>query len=123
MTQPSTGHELSVHGMLLAQLLAEIEASDADYQTRYGLVWRAAGAAAKAGLSVGARLDPSEPDWPVIYIELPDGQVSWHMPKHDREWDGHTTDTKYERCHAYAARYIPVFAGAGQTIRDREEQP
>lgn len=51
-----------------------------------------------------------EDDWRnVIFIELPTGQVSWHI--HDSElylfdhltsrglkWDGHTTEEKYERC-------------------------
>lgn len=52
----------------------------------------------------------------VVYIELPTGQVSWHI--HDSElpwfgflprqnepghpsWDGHTTEEKYARCLAY----------------------
>ncbi len=44
----------------------------------------------------------------VVFIELPTGQVSWHihdseMPmfdflsEHDFKWDGHTTDEKWER--------------------------
>lgn len=34
---------------------------------------------------------------PVVYIELPTGQVSWHMPEHPRAWDGHSTSLKYRR--------------------------
>jgi len=55
--------------------------------------------------------DPNEPDWPVIYIESPEGQLSWHIAPHDVEifshvkkvepeeitWDGHSTELKYER--------------------------
>jgi len=44
----------------------------------------------------------------VIYIDLPSGQVSWHLPDRDLryfgdqpvyegEWDGHSTETKYKR--------------------------
>lgn len=52
--------------------------------------------------------DPAEPDWPVLYIDLPTGQVSWHFKKedainsgllggYDGEWDGHSDDEKYAR--------------------------
>lgn len=57
--------------------------------------------------------EPWEDDWRwIVFIDLPTGQVSWHM--HDselpwfahllppneppeRKWDGHTTEEKYER--------------------------
>lgn len=53
--------------------------------------------------------DPAEPDWPVLYIQLPTGQCTWHIRESDIElfahvrrdvyepWDGHTTEEKYER--------------------------
>lgn len=58
--------------------------------------------------------DPQEPDWPVLTFELPTGQASWHIApgdvelfRHvrattlaDREWDGHSTNEKYERVRA-----------------------
>lgn len=49
------------------------------------------------------------PSWHnCVYIDLPTGQASWHfhdndahlferLPPYDGEWDGHTTDEKYER--------------------------
>jgi hypothetical protein len=60
--------------------------------------------------------DPAEPDWPVVYITLPTGQVSWHFSPDDQDllfgvprddntrWDGHTTDEKYRRIADHAAR-------------------
>ncbi len=56
-------------------------------------------------------IDPSEPDWLVVAVELPTGQVTWHIPddeikqffahlKHDtpeRAWDGHNNEEKYRR--------------------------
>jgi hypothetical protein len=56
--------------------------------------------------------DPAEPDWPVIYITLPTGQVSWHLSPDDTDlfghvprgaavWDGHDTAEKYRRLHAH----------------------
>lgn len=53
--------------------------------------------------------DPEYPDWPVVYVELPTGQASWHISpddwwifacvprKHGAPWDGHTTEDKYQR--------------------------
>lgn len=83
--------------LALRRLLAAIQAADHDYAARYGLVLDAVAAAHRAGLPVGFRYDPNEPDWPVAYIELPTGQVSWHVPQHSRPWDGHTTEEKYQR--------------------------
>jgi hypothetical protein len=88
----------------LARTLALIERHDLDYPTRYRLVLEAVGHAAAAGLDVGMAYDPAvDPAYPiVVYIELPDRrQVSWHMPQHDRSWDGHTTAEKYRRIVAY----------------------
>lgn len=63
--------------------------------------------------SVIAYNDPDEPDWPIIYIRSPTGQMSWHISPADLDlfrhvrrvhsedpaarWDGHTTDDKYQR--------------------------
>lgn len=55
--------------------------------------------------------DPSEPDWAVVIIDTPTGQMSWHVSPDDTDlfalvrptstgdlgWDGHTTEEKYER--------------------------
>jgi hypothetical protein len=54
-------------------------------------------------------VDPAEPDWPVICIHTPAGQMSWHVGRSDLElfpadlptrpsdWDGHTTEQKHAR--------------------------
>lgn len=63
--------------------------------------------------SVIAYSDPDEPNWPVIYITSPAGQMSWHLHKDDLElfahvpmaqaddphaqWDGHSSEEKYRR--------------------------
>lgn len=58
------------------------------------------------------RADPNAPDWPVIFVNLPTGQVSWHVNPDDlnlfdhatvgtETWDGHTTDEKYARLDAH----------------------
>lgn len=53
--------------------------------------------------------DPDYEDWPIVYVETPTGQASWHVSPQDTdlfphvkfgtdaEWDGHTTDEKYAR--------------------------
>lgn len=81
---------------LAAQLAAHFTA-DEDYPVWWGI-------------------DPAEPDWPVLYIEGPTGQVSWHIPKAEviaaypeftghfappgPEWDGHSIETKDDRIRA-----------------------
>lgn len=87
----------------LAQILGDIERHDNDYDTRYGLVFEALSVALGAGYAAGIRFDPEQPEWPVAYLELPTGQVSWHLPQHQRSWDEHDTPTKYERCKAFIA--------------------
>lgn len=48
-----------------------------------------------------------------VYIDLPNGQVSWHyhdshahlfahLPAYEGAWDGHTTEQKYERVAEFA---------------------
>jgi hypothetical protein len=55
--------------------------------------------------------DPGEPDYAVVLIETPAGQLSWHIASADMDlfrhvpptddswqsWDGHTTEEKYQR--------------------------
>jgi hypothetical protein len=72
-----------------------------DYDLREQLVYLALSTAKGAGIECGFRIDPSETEWPVAYIELPTGQVSWHMPQHPREYDRHTSEQKYERIAAW----------------------
>lgn len=57
--------------------------------------------------------DPAEPDWPVLYVDTPEGQLSWHIAPSDLElfahvprddgavWDGHSTEEKYRRLDAH----------------------
>jgi hypothetical protein len=87
----------------LSWLLGCVENADArkDYTGRYGYVIQAMALAESLGYRVGVRNDPTEPEWPVFFIELPTGQVSWHMPQHTEEWDGHDTREKYRRIEAY----------------------
>lgn len=63
--------------------------------------------------AVYAYSDPDDPDWPVVYIDAPAGQLSWHVSVNDLDlfahvpvvdpddararWDGHTSDQKYTR--------------------------
>lgn len=75
----------------------EIDATHGDYDLREKLVLAALFEAKTLGYQCGYRIDPNEPEWPVAYIELPTGQVSWHMPQHPVPYDGHSTEEKYER--------------------------
>lgn len=88
------------------------DAINAVYAERTRCVLALARAAQALGCLVGFGHDPAEPEWPVIYIELPTGQVSWHMRAEERaaaadigafegHWDGHATDEKYARLDAW----------------------
>lgn len=57
--------------------------------------------------------DPGEPEWPIVYVETPAGQLSWHIAQDDMDlfahvstlagdnpWDGHDTEEKYRRLDA-----------------------
>lgn len=62
--------------------------------------------------------DATAPDWAVLFVKLPTGQVSWHVSPADRDlfghvrrtmagmpdapaWDGHSTEEKYARVDAH----------------------
>jgi hypothetical protein len=77
--------------------------------------------------------DPETGDWPVIFVDTPAGQLTWHLAEGDLDlfahvralhvaesggepkWDGHTTEEKHERLaelipHAMDARDEPKSA-------------
>ncbi|MFE7105602.1 hypothetical protein ACFU98_10745 [Streptomyces sp. NPDC057575] len=81
--------------------------NDATYRERAHLV---AHLAALHPSHIG-NTDANLPDWAVVTIETPAGQMTWHIAERDmdlfthvqptnricRSWDGHTTDEKYQR--------------------------
>jgi hypothetical protein len=81
----------------LKKTLVLIRMHNTDYETRYTLILQAVFLARLVGLQTGFRIDLDNSEWPVAFIELPTGQVSWHMPQHPVVWDGHTAEEKYER--------------------------
>ncbi|MDH4317171.1 MAG: hypothetical protein OEV64_02165 [Desulfobulbaceae bacterium] len=76
------------------------------YFDRNQAVMALARLAEKLGWEVGLKTDPTEPDWPVLMIDLPTGQVGYHLPKNEivgewpeytKEWDGHSLEDKRRR--------------------------
>jgi len=85
------------------------------YQERDRCVAALAWLALRLGLRAGlGRHSPApDPTWDpawltVVYVELPEGQVSWHvherarylfdgLPAYDPGWDGHGVEEKYRR--------------------------
>ena len=90
---------------LLKTTLQDIVVADTDYESRYTLVLQAMHLARMCNFPVGIRIDPREPEWPVVFITLPTGQVSWHMPQYPYEWDGHDTRDKHARIKKYTESY------------------
>jgi hypothetical protein len=67
----------------------------------------------------GIKVDPRDEEWPVVLIDLPTGQVSWHfhaseldlvahLGAYPGEWDGHDTGQKYARLASLAALLEPA---------------
>lgn len=97
----------------------EKESKDSAYRERNMLVC----ALTKLFPAYLARHDESDESWErdwmwIVYIDLPTGQVSWHI--HDSErglfdhlevkennWDGHNTERKYQRLQALSALSNP----------------
>lgn len=79
------------------------------YLDRNLLVQIVAILALRLGYDAEWGVDPSEPDWPVLYIEMPGEmkQISFHIAKSDVYmidlpngsvvWDGHSTPEKRQR--------------------------
>lgn len=66
------------------------------YRTRNGAVLLAVAHAVLNGLPAGFVVD-DENGWTIAYIDLPTGQVSWHLPPYEDKWDGHDNAEKSER--------------------------
>ncbi len=75
------------------------------YGDRNRCVVKAVWLALFQGLQAGFRFDEKETEWPVAFIELPTGQVSWHLSQHPIPWDGHTKEEKYQRCNRFIDEY------------------
>lgn len=74
--------------------LASETGNEVHYSNRTLFVYEAMALARRCGLSAGIRIDPAEPEWPVAFIELPTGQISYHLEQHGSAWDNHTTYEK-----------------------------
>lgn len=101
---------------LLGLVLAEVAACDPSdphvklpdnvteqeaYEQRNRLIYQALASAAANRMPHGIQPDPADPAWVIAFIDLPTGQVSWHLPAYVGQWDGHSTAEKYHRVRAY----------------------
>lgn len=121
MGEPKEGslelHHNNVRDFLNKEILSFLEAEvekekkskDDAYHERNMMV----AALTKLFPSYLARHDENDKEWErdwmwIVYIELPTGQVSWHIHDSERDlfnhlevkenkWDGHNTKRKYER--------------------------
>jgi hypothetical protein len=108
----------------------DAEALDSVYTERNKCVILALRMAVIMGLPAGIGFDEqAEESWKhVVYIDLPTGQVSWHIPyrfllevlelgvvpAYLKKWDGHTTEQKYQRV-------MTAFAPAAAAIARHED--
>lgn len=93
----------------MANLLQNIMLNETNYSKRYILIMQALKVAKLLEWPCGIGYDPNglEGFRIVIYIVIADtgGQLSWHMPEVDFEWDGHTTEEKNNRINVWLAQY------------------
>jgi hypothetical protein len=99
---------------LKKQVASLIVTKDAVYEERQKCISLIARMAIALGLTAGlGKHEESDLSWEkdwcnIVYIDLPSGQVSWHihdsdlplfsfLPSYDRPWDGHSTEEKYNR--------------------------
>lgn len=87
---------------------------DAVYRERMHLV-------APLAAAFPSYINKEDPDWPVVLINLPTGQVSWHFSKNDWDlfddipmgpeitWDGHDTEEKYRRLDNFTNLLVRLF--------------
>lgn len=121
VSEIEAGRRSAMHALMasiLAETLAHIEVidpsspehepadfPDMDEQERYAQrnngVVVCVGAAGSLGYPCGFVNDPDTPGYVIAFIELPTGQVSWHLPEFAAPWDGHDTATKYVRTQSY----------------------
>ena len=94
--------------------LGSLEQINKVYTERNACVGMAYVMAKKLGYRVGMKAS-DDPEWLLIFIDLPTGQVSWHIPQGDLVgyfpdkleiypdgWDEHTFAEKYGRMVEYA---------------------
>lgn len=114
-----------MYKVLLQQTLRDIEDNDPSsftfkgdendkdkhYETRNSLIYDAVtyarGMGYKAGFCIHTPvIDIIEKGWDyrwgvVAYIELPTGQISFHIESPDIQYDGHTYEDKHERIQSF----------------------
>lgn len=103
----------------LLTLIQDAE-SRKDYDERTKLVYSLLYRASTVGWNCGIKIDPEEPDWPVIYIDLPTGQVSWHVKAYDGEWDGHDNEEKAKRIAQFTTHARLSTRSKEMDLRDKE---
>lgn len=87
----------------LAQVLEQIKRDDIDDEIRYVLVWQALSLALATGYDANARLDSDALNRPMVCINLPTGQVSWHIPRNPIRWGRLDTDEKHRFVQEFVA--------------------
>ena len=94
------------------QTINQSSTLDDAYYDRNQTVQAMAKMAQQLGMKVGLRQDTDAPGWPVLMIDLPTGQVGYHLPdeevvgdwpEYEKEWDGHSLVEKRERVARFLA--------------------
>lgn len=65
---------------LIAKMAALLDQMEECHEDRNLLAMLAGRLSLGVGYPSGLGVDPDEPEWPVLFIELPNGQISYHLP-------------------------------------------
>lgn len=96
------------YGFNLATMLAGVLRSQesGDYGARNQLVYSALACAAMDGCECGIRFNEDDHEWPIIYIVLPSGEVSWTVQQFAPKADGHTKEENSARIRKFVERFL-----------------
>lgn len=72
----------------------------------------------KLGITVGWKEDSDYVDYVIMFADLPTGQVSYHIPRHEIDltawpeyeglWDFHVTSQKRDRLHEFTQQLLAL---------------
>jgi hypothetical protein len=95
-------------GFNLATLLAGVvrEGDKGDYGARNQMIYAALACAALDGADCGVRFNQDDHEWPIVYIVLPTGQVSWTVQQFLPPASPHTIDENNAAIQKFVERYL-----------------
>lgn len=87
-------------GSKFKETLQNLIENDKNYKIRETLLFKAMCEAKLLGLVCGIRV-VDDINWPVLFTNLPTGEISWHIEAIDQKYSGYSTQDKFDRINKY----------------------